>query len=314
MNIGIALTTSVTPAVTERSQADYVARLAVAAEEWGFDSVWVSDRTVYPSDLARRYPEQFGPGKANPAAQNVLEALTTLSFVAGMTSTVRLGISVLVLPFRDPILNAKMITTLDALSGGRVIYGVGVGWMPEEFAAMRADPAARGAVTDEQIELFKVLCTQDVATFRGEQYAIEEMIFFPKPHQQPHPPIWIGGNSHAALRRTARLGDGWHGIRLTPDELAQKRAELHALCAQHGRDPADVTPSLRMTLSLGEAQRTPDGARVPLTGTAEQIVRDLRRYKEAGLAYLVLSVAGATTQATLDVMHRFADEVMPHSG
>ena len=185
MKIGIAVTTSVSPAVTPTAQAEYVSQLAITAEEAGFDSIWVSDRTVFPADLAGRYPDKFGPGQANPEAQNVLEALTTLSFLAGKTQSIRLGFSVLVLPFRNPVLNAKMITTLDTLSGGRVIFGVGVGWMPEEFEGVGALYADRGALTDEHIALFKALCSQDVADYQGQHYQISDMIFFPKTNSAP---------------------------------------------------------------------------------------------------------------------------------
>lgn len=310
MKFGLAVTTSVNPAVTETAQADYVTRLAAVAEAAGFDSIWVSDRTIFPTDLAARYPDRFGPGQANPAGQNVLEALTTLSFLAGMVKTLRLGISVLVLPFRNPILNAKMITTLDVLSGGRVIFGVGVGWMPEEFEAMGAAYADRGSVTDEQIELFQVLCRHKLAEYQGKHYHFSGLTFFPKPLQQPHPPIWVGGNSQAALRRAARLGDGWHGIRLTPAELAQKRQTLRQLCRQNGRRPEEVDVSLRATLELGEAKYTADGKRILLTGTSRQLSDDLRQYEEAGLGYIVLSVAGTDTEVTVDTAQRFADEVM----
>ncbi len=163
MKYGIAATTSVTPATTPQSQADYVRRMAQTAEDAGFDSVWISDRTVYPKDLAARYPDEFGLGKADPSAQNVLEAVTTLSYIAGATTRVKVGMSVLVLPFRHPVLNAKMLTTLDVLSGGRLIAGFGTGWMPEEFATMNADFDERGRVTDEHIRAFIALC-------QGEEY------------------------------------------------------------------------------------------------------------------------------------------------
>ena len=163
MKYGIAATTSVMPATTPQSQADYVRRMARTAEDAGFDSVWISDRTVYPKDLAARYPDELGLGKADPSAQNVLEAVTTLSYIAGDTTRVKVGMSVLVLPFRHPVLNAKMLTTLDVLSGGRLIAGFGTGWMPEEFATMNADFDERGRVTDEHINAFIALC-------KGEEY------------------------------------------------------------------------------------------------------------------------------------------------
>ena len=311
MKFGVAVTTSVTPAVTAAAQAEYVQELTPAIEEAGYDSIWISDRTVFPNDLPARYPDQYGPGKADPEAQNVLEALTVLSYVAGATSRCRLGMSVLVLPFRNPVLNAKMVTTLDVLSGGRVIFGVGVGWMPEEFEAMGASYEDRGALTDEHIEMFKALCADGTPEYHGRHFDYSGMTFFPKPVQRPHPPIWVGGNTRAALHRTARLGDAWHGIRLTPPELVHKRHQLHELCEQAGRPPDSVQATLRLTLSLGQPLSSDSGDRVPMSGSVSQIRDDIARYEEAGLDYMVLSVAANTTSATVDDIRRFADEVVP---
>ena len=310
MKFGLAATTSVNPAVTETAQADYVVRIAEAAEALAFDSLWVSDRTVYPADLAARYPDRFGPGQADPAGQNVLEAITTLSYLAGLAPSVRLGISVLVLPFRDPVLNAKMISTLDVLSGGRVICGVGSGWMPGEFKAMAASYADRGQVTDQHLGMFKTLCLQNLPEGERLDPRITGMTFFPKPIQQPHPPIWVGGNSRAALKRAARFGDAWHGIGLTPSEVARKGRTLGRLCADCDRTADEVALTMRATLRLGESQRTPAGERVPLSGSPAQILDDVRRLHEAGLTYLVLSVAGQTTKATIENIHTVATEIM----
>lgn len=309
MKFGIAVTTSVTPAVTSVSQGKYVERLVPVIEQEGYDSVWVSDRTVFPDDLPQRYPDMYGPGLAKPEAQNVLEALTTLSFVAGATSRLRLGLSVLVLPFRNPMLNAKMVTTLDVLSGGRVIYGVGVGWMEEEFDSMGASYPDRGSITDEHIELFRAACASDVPEYQGEHFNTSGMVFFPRPVQQPHPPIWIGGNTNLALRRTARLGDGWHGIRLTPEELVEKQSALARICEQYDRDPDEIEITLRATLQFGQAPASPTGERTLLTGTPKEILDDLRRYQEAGLDYLVLSVAAPDTNSTVDAIRRFSSEI-----
>ena len=310
MKFGVGVTTGISPAVTSEAQADYVTRLAEVVEEAGYDSVWVSDRTVFPRDLAARYPESYGPGRSNPESQNVLEALTVLSFVAGATKRVRLGTSVLVLPFRNPVLNAKMITTLDVLSGGRVIFGVGVGWMREEFEGVGASYRDRGALTDEHIEMFKALCTEDVAEYQGNHFHISDMTFFPKPVQRPYPPIWVGGNTGRALRRAARLGDGWHGTRATPEEVAEKREVLRRLCEENGRSSDSVAVTLRATLEMGEPQRPQSGQRAPLTGTAAEILEDIGRYEEAGLEYLVLSVSAKDTESTTEAVRRFADEVV----
>lgn len=310
MKFGIMVTNAVNPAVTPASQADYVTRLSVAAEEAGFDSIWVADRTVFPVDIAERYPEMFGPHHSEPESQKLLEAMTTLSFVAGITTKVRLGFSVLVLPFRHPILNAKMVTSLDALSRGRAILGVGIGWMKEEFEGMGASYADRAAVTDEHVEMFKVLCTQETPEYRGKHFSISGKTFFPRPVQQPHVPIWVGGKTDAALRRAARLGDCWNGIFLTPDELAEKRETLKRLYEENGRDPASVETALTSNLNMYE-RKTSGGERVLLTGSPTEITDDLRRYVDAGLDHVLLSVSARSTDATIDCVRRLADEVVP---
>ena len=152
MKFGMALTTAATPVYKESEQRDLMVEALKVSESKGYESVWVSDRTLYPSDISQRYPQQFGPGKSNPDAQNVLESLTTLSFIAGKTQTIRLGTSVLVLPFRNPLLNTKMISTLDVLSEGRLILGIGSGWMKEEFDSMDASYLNKESVTDEHLE------------------------------------------------------------------------------------------------------------------------------------------------------------------
>ena len=176
---------------------------------------------------------------------------------------------------------------------------------------MGASHAERGRITDEHIDMFISLCTQDVAEYEGNHARISGMTFFPKPVQRPHPPIWIGGNSRAALQRTARLGNGWHGIRISPEELVLKRKHLSLLCEKYERSIDSIEISLRMTTQIGEPQRSSDGERVPLTGATQQIIDDLRRYEEAGLEYVVLSIEARDTQSTIDSVRRFAAEIAP---
>ncbi len=266
--------------------------------------MWISDRTVYPKDLAVRYPDEFGLGKADPSAQNVLEAVTTLSYIAGATTRVKVVMSVLVLPFRHPVLNAKMLTTLDVLSGGRLIAGFGTGWMPEEFATMNADYDERGRVTDEHICAFIALC-------QGEEYvgsitSTAGMTFFPRPLQTPHPPIWIGGNSKTAIRRAVRHGDAWHGIGQSPSEVSNTRNAIGTLCETEGRPPSEVAITLRSTLVLDREVLDETGQRKTLTGSPQQIRDDLDQYQDAGLDYLVLSIDQPTEDETAQAAFSFA--------
>ncbi len=310
MKFGIAVTNSVNPVSDGPGQAEYLRKLTPVIESCRFDSIWVSDRTVFPSDLSDRYPEQFGPGFSDPEAQNLLESLSSLSYVAGMTRDIRLGVSVLVLPFRNPVLNAKMLTTLDVLSGGRSIVGIGLGWMVEEFESMGASYAERASVTDEHIEMFQVLCTQDIPEYKGRHFSISGMRFFPKPILHPHPPIWIGGNTDVAIRRAALLGNAWHGINLSPTEVHQKKKTLTSACRNIDRDSGTVSVTMRGIARFDDARFTKNGDRISLTGTKNMILDDIKRFRDSGLDYLVLSVASKNTESTISDVNLIADNVI----
>ena len=213
--------------------------LAQSAETVGFDSVWFADHIVIPRRVQALYP--YADDNASPfdPDQPFYEPLSALNFLAGFTHRIRLGTHVLIIPYRPPILTAKILATLDALSGGRLILGAGVGWMAEEFEILDAPPySERGAVTNEYLRLFKALWTQDQPEFQGRYCHVSDVGFSPKPAQRPHPPIWIGGHSAPALRRVAELGDGWMpiGLRppslLQPEEMAEKISRLRSLLRQ----------------------------------------------------------------------------------
>ncbi|MDP6714990.1 MAG: LLM class F420-dependent oxidoreductase [SAR202 cluster bacterium] len=310
MKIGVSATFAVALGAAPGSEGEYLQQIARTLEESGYDSIWLADRTVYPVDLVDRYPDRWGPGQADPQGQNVIEPLTSMSFVAGSTTTLKLGFSVLILPLRHPVLNAKMISTLDVLSGGRVIFGAGIGWMPEEFEGMAADFHARGSVMDEHIEMFKTLCGEDGATYQGEHFQVSGKTFYPKPIQKPHPPVWVAGNSRAAMRRAVRHGDGWFPISHRVEEFIEGKESLREICEAEGRDPDSVTTALSLSLRLGRSVSTPDGNRQPLSGAMFQISDDVRRYEEAGLDHLIFSVSVSDRDIALDSIKRFADEII----
>jgi probable F420-dependent oxidoreductase len=271
---------------------DTLARLARQADDLGIDSLWVSDHLVAPVGVASVYPYDRRPDP-RPGDMGVIERfyepLVTLAFLAGQTRRVRLGVSAYVMPYRNPVLTAKLVATLDSLSGGRVVLAVGAGWLREEFAALDVPFTARCARTDEYLAVCKALWAGGEAAFRGRHYTLPPVRTGPPPAQQPHPPVWIAGNSRAALARAARLGDGWHAIDLSPDELAPLVAALRERAAAHGRDPHDLCVSLRKGVLVGGP------AARPLYGDPAAIRADLAAYQAAGLDYLVAGLRQART-------------------
>ena len=289
--------------------------LAVLAEGLGFDSVWVSDHLLVPVDYSSRYPYTDDGTAPFSGDLPYCEPLTTLSYLAGATQRVKLGTHVLVLPYRNPVHTAKIVSTLDYLSDGRVILGVGVGWLEEEFQALGETRfAERGPLSDEYIQLFRELWTKEDPVFEGRYYQISGMKFQPKPAQKPHVPIWVGGQVNAAIRRAARLGDAWLpiGLRgpagLEPDELRGKIDLLNKVAEDSGRDRGSVGVSFSTNLDFGDGD---GGARQLFTGSPDQIANDIRAYQQVGVSYFLFGFRGGSLGENMEAMDRFAREVMP---
>ena len=280
-----------------------LARLAREAEARGADSVWVSDHLVAPIGVASVYPYDRRPD-AKPGDMGVIEEfyepLTTLAYLAGQTTRVRLGVSAYVLPYRNPVVTAKQVATLDALSGGRVVLGIASGWLREEFAALDVPFAGRGGRTEEYLAVCRALWSGE-GSFAGRFYTLPPVRTGPRPAQHPHPPLWIAGNSATAIDRAARLGDGLHVIDLSPEELAPVVARLRERLAAHGRSEASVTVSLRKGVLVGSTT-----APRPLYGDRDAVRRDLEAYRTVGLDYLVANLRQAKTA---DDLVRALDEV-----
>jgi probable F420-dependent oxidoreductase len=283
-------------------------------EALGFHSVMIADHVVFPTVIASKYP--YTVSGTFPGGGDALEQLTLVAFVAGCTRTLRLVTSVMILPYRNPVLTAKMLATIDVLSRGRLTVGVGVGWLQEEFEALDApDFARRGAASDEYLRIFKTLWTQDSASFSGEFYRFDALRCLPQPLQKPHPPIWIGGHSLPARRRVARYGDGWHpvganpAVPLRPAELRASLDQLFRLTEAEGRDPSALTISFKAPVYDLSAP-TLDGAdRRPFSGTAQQVVDDVATYEKLGVSELVFDFRSEHLPETLDRMERFAETV-----
>jgi probable F420-dependent oxidoreductase len=297
--------------------------LVTRGEALGFHSVMIADHIVFASQVHSTYP--YTVSGAFPGHGDVLEQLTLMSFVAGITKTLRLVSSVTILPYRNPVLTAKMLATVDVLSKGRVTVGVGVGWLREEFEALHA-PAfeRRGAVSDEYLRIFKTLWTQDPADFAGEFYQFKGVRCLPRPVQQPHPPIWIGGHSRPALRRVAKYGDGWHpvganpAVPLRPHELQAALADLKRLIAAEGRHPDAVTITFKAPLydvsPSGELERQRGLERRPFSGTTEQVAEDIHTYGQLGVSELIFDFRSEHLSESLDRMEHFATVIKPTAG
>jgi len=291
------------------AEPDALQALVRRGEALGFHSVMIADHVVFPARIASKYP--YTVSGAFPGGGDALEQLSLTAFVAAHTERLRLVTSVMILPHRPPVLAAKMLATIDVLSRGRLTVGVGVGWLREEFQALGApDFDRRGAVSDEILAVFKTLWTRSPASFAGEFFRFDEVTCLPAPVQKPHPPIWVGGHSRAALRRAARHGDGWHPVgatpaaMLAPTELRGLIAELHRLTEAAGRDPRALTLSFKAPI-YDEA--IADGTtRRPFSGSPAQVLDDIRAYAELGVQELIFDFRSDDLGQSLDRMERVA--------
>jgi len=301
------------------AKPDLVLRLAQKAAQLDYASLFVTDHVVLPVRSKSRYPYHPSGEFPGGADQDYLEPLTLMTYLAASTRKIRLGTSVLVVPYRNPVVTAKMLATLDLLSGGRVILGAGVGWLEEEFVALGAPPfAERGKVTDEYLRVMRECWTKDRIQFHGTYYRASDVIFRPKPVQKPAIPIWIGGHTDGALRRAGELGDGWHpiGLRppalLHPPEYAEKVKQIHAWAARAGRDPREITLTFRAPMEVWPKRAEPPaGDRQLFRGTAEQVIADIREYQALGVTHFVFDFTSTDPQAVAANMERFAENVRP---
>ena len=231
----------------------------------------------------------------------------------------RLGTSVLVVPYRNPLTTAKMLATIDVLSKGRVILGAGVGWLREEFEALGA-PAfeERGRVTDEYLRVMRAVWTKDPVTVEGRYVKFRDVHALPKPVQRGGIPIWIGGHTDAAIKRAAMLGDAWHpiGLRppamLLPDEYAVKVKQLRSYAEQAGRDAKAIALTFRAPMEVrGAREKAPGGDRPLFQGTAAEVIDDVRRYQALGVTHIVFDPVRPDVKTALAALERFAHDVRP---
>ncbi|WP_176562317.1 TIGR03619 family F420-dependent LLM class oxidoreductase [Mycolicibacterium palauense] len=276
--------------------ADIVA-FATGAQTAGFDGLWVGDHLV------------VGPPPQHP--RTWYDAPTLLAGLAAVVPNLTLGTDVLIVPYRNPVAAAKMLATVDIISGGRLIVGVGVGVDRVEYEALQVDYHRRGAITDEYLAVWRAVWSDGPVDFTGEYYRLAAERLDPKPVQRPHPPIWVGGNSPAAIRRAATIGDGWQPLSLTPDEYRNSAANLAQLAEQANRP----CPTLSYSAMFGAVgARSVDGAeRVPLTGGIDQVVDDVGGLRDCGVTNFVFRPGhhGMDNAEVLEQVHLLGSEVVP---
>ena len=274
-----------------------LATFARAADERGVASLWVSDHVIFPRTATGSYPGGRFP---HPPDKPYLEPVVTLTAAAMCTTRARLGASVFILGHRHPVVMAKMLTSIDALSGGRLIVGVGVGWWKEELEMLGAPFTKRGRQADEALQVFKALWTQDNPAFEGEFFRLRDLGFAPKPVQKPHPPIWVGGDSPGAFRRVATLGDGWHATSKTPAQFSEALGRLRKAADEARRPFESIELSLRFELT-DELIRQ---------GT-QAVVDALGAYKRLGLTHILLQFRRDDLGRMLEILDFVTGSVRP---
>lgn len=295
------------------------AAVAQAAEKAGFDFLSVSDHLIVPRDLTSKYP-YVENGAFGAAHGHCLDQLSTIAYLAGVTERLRLLTSVLVAPHRHAMLTAKMLSTIDVLSAGRLIVGVGAGWMREEIELLGGSFTDRGKVTDETLEALRRLWTEEFPSYQGEHVRFGEVIFAPRPVQKPSPPIWVGGESAPALRRAIRFGDVWYPGNNsqrraldTPPRVAAGYEVARHMCEAAGRDPSTLGLALLVQDFFEfEPHRVKDGsARRLFTGSAADMVEDAQALRSVGVGHVAIRLGGTSREDAIGRIERFGAEVLP---
>lgn len=290
---------------------DTVLSLALFAEKAGFGSIWLADHIAFPTRFAARYPFSATGDFPAPTDDPLLEPIAAMGVLAGATSRIRIGTAVLIIPYRNPIVTARQLITIDQFSGGRVILGAGVGWLKEEFEALHtADFALRGKVTDEYLDIFKAMAAGGEVGFDGETYRFDPVHSVPGSVQRPHPPILIGGVSNPALRRVVRHG-GWLATALEPRQVPERLAALKRFAEEAGRNYDDLDLVYKLFIAPGEPRQGPFGGREPGSGSQAQIVDDLKAILDAGFESVIIRYRGDSAAEQTEQMDRFAGDILP---
>jgi probable F420-dependent oxidoreductase len=279
------------PLAAPFATADYLTALGSGAEERGFHSIWLAEHVVLFHEYRSQYPySENGRIPARPE-NGILDLFTSLSFLAAVTSNIRLGTGICLVPQRNPVYTAKEAANVDFLSGGRLDLGVGVGWLAEEFRAVDTPFERRGARCRSYLEVIRRLWRDDPAEYKDEFYELPPCSMNPKPIQQPHPPIHFGGESDAALARVADLGQGWYGFNRTPEEAIEGIERLRKALEARDRSLKDVQISISPYMK-------------PIDGD------DLERYRDAGVDQVIVLGMAADTESLQSSLDDLAERLV----
>ena len=284
-------------------EVDRILAVVQHAEEAGLDSIWVTDHVIVPRDVDVIYREQM------------LDPMAVLPWLAGVTERIALGTSVVILPYRSPLPLAKLLASVDVLSGGRLIVGAAIGWMEGEFAALGVPFKERVSRSEEALELMRTVWTNDRPEIETKRHHLSGLQVSPMPLQKPRPPIWIGGGSEGAFRRVARLGDGWHATAATPETFRQGKQAIMRFWREAGRE-GEPEWSMRIPLFVdGVHQWAVDEkflrGRHALRGTARQLTGQLSEYQRLGVSHMALEVSYSVYPAILETIDLLANEIKP---
>jgi probable F420-dependent oxidoreductase len=313
MQIGFNL-----PVSGPMATAQIMAETARLGEELGFEYLTMTDHVALPDTSTPGYPYSETGEFYSPDPGNRLEQLTAAAWVAAKTSKICVVLAVMVVPHRPALVAAKMLSTIDVLSGGRLVVGVGAGWLKVELDAVATTPfAERGAVTDEYLDAFRAVWTQDRPVFHGKYVQVDGLLMDPKPVQKPYPPIWVGGESGPSMRRAARIGDVWYPIGSnnahlldTLPRLTAGIARLRKLTAEAGRDPTKVGIAYRIKRHGHAAPPASDGNRRLFTNGIDNVIADIHALREIGVTALDFDFEGRDAQKAQAEMRQFRTEVM----
>jgi probable F420-dependent oxidoreductase len=316
---------------------DSILKVAREAEALGYDSIWVHDHLTWSEEIHRTHISSGSDDSRTGNSPDFYEAMTTLAYLAGLVSSVRLGIACLVVPCRNPLLAAKQIACLDVFCNGRLDIGLGIGspstLKSREYEVLGVNRKRRGKIADDYIRAMKTIWTTQPSTYEGEFVTFSDAEICPKPRQKPHPPLWIGGWTEAAMKRAAALGDGWLPAWLLPEDIGKRFDELKEMAANHGRSPDAIHLGIEVygcidedsktarenglgTLALGrstfERLMTVDQlAEVSLIGSPEEIRRTVRAYADAGVSHFEIKFIYSTLERHSQMLQLFAREILP---